>query len=337
MMHTMADDRASIEKRFAEEIEKLASVQPRKVVETYTIGGGTKPFADLRDEVVRIQQLASAAKMMSVGPLPLHTLADVAQATANMNGAINSIGNFNPGTNPDHSARLRQDFPQKCKAFCDAAAVLFSIDAARHVAELVDLKQVFASAADEEMAKILDKSAEADKVLEALRKMSTEAAVSREARHFANESNAFKFAARVWLGLTIGMMFLIGIGLAYMYYNTPPAATSGIVVAQQIAAKVILLSLAFGLVVFFGRNYATSRHNFIINKHRATALLTFEAFVTGTADAETKNAVLVAAARSIFAPQATGYLRKDAVHLGGPLLEMLKSAGGVTWARMGAK
>jgi hypothetical protein len=122
-------------------------------------------------------------------------------------------------------------------------------------------------------------------------------------------------------------MGLIAAGLIYLYYNAPPDTTSMIAAAHQIAAKVILLSLAFGLVVFFARNYATTRHNFIINKHRATALLTFQAFVNGTADPQTKDEVLVAAARSIFAPQTTGYLRKDAVQLGGPLLEMLRSAG----------
>jgi hypothetical protein len=52
-------------------------------------------------------------------------------------------------------------------------------------------------------------------------------------------------------------------------------------------------------------------HNYVVNRHRQKALLTFEIFVNATRDESTKNAVLIQSTQAIFAPQPTGYLRTE--------------------------
>jgi hypothetical protein len=68
--------------------------------------------------------------------------------------------------------------------------------------------------------------------------------------------------------------------------------------------------LLFGLA-FSGRQFVASRHNETVNRHRQNALQTFETFVQGAGDPETKDAVLMEATRSIFASQPTGFLRNE--------------------------
>jgi hypothetical protein len=52
-------------------------------------------------------------------------------------------------------------------------------------------------------------------------------------------------------------------------------------------------------------------HNQVINRHRQTALTTFQAFVGSTSDLQVKNAVLLQATQAIFLPQPSGYLKAD--------------------------
>jgi hypothetical protein len=61
-------------------------------------------------------------------------------------------------------------------------------------------------------------------------------------------------------------------------------------------------------LIWCTRNYSAARHNQVVNQHRRNALNTFRAFTEAAAgDEATKNAVLLEATRSIFAPQPTGY------------------------------
>jgi hypothetical protein len=79
-----------------------------------------------------------------------------------------------------------------------------------------------------------------------------------------------------------------------------------IIFPRAITITVLLTGLIFSL-----RNYAAASHNRVVNKHRQTALSTFEVFVLSTADEQTKNAVLLQATQAIFSPQPSGYLKSE--------------------------
>jgi len=52
-------------------------------------------------------------------------------------------------------------------------------------------------------------------------------------------------------------------------------------------------------------------HNMIVNRHRQTALTTFQTFVDSTVDAGTRNSVLVQSTQAIFSPQPSGFLKTE--------------------------
>ena len=68
----------------------------------------------------------------------------------------------------------------------------------------------------------------------------------------------------------------------------------------------MISTLSFG-VLWRARNYRAERHNETLNKHRANALMTFRAFVEGTADDRVKDAILLQAAQAAFAGRPTGF------------------------------
>ncbi len=76
-------------------------------------------------------------------------------------------------------------------------------------------------------------------------------------------------------------------------------------------ARVVILSFLFYGAIWAGRMYRAERHLYIVNKHRALALSTFETFVGGVHEQAIKDAVLLEATRCIFGPSPSGYLGRD--------------------------
>ena len=132
------------------------------------------------------------------------------------------------------------------------------------------------------------------------------------AAHFETEAMAHRTASRIWLGATAAAATIVG-WLTWENYTramSAPEVTASATV-QIAVAKVVLFSFAFSAVVWCGRIYRSHRHNYVVNRHRQNALSSFEAFATSTDDPQTKNAVLLQATSSIFAPQHTGFVSGD--------------------------
>jgi hypothetical protein len=77
---------------------------------------------------------------------------------------------------------------------------------------------------------------------------------------------------------------------------------------QRFGIKILFLTTLFFLASQAVKNYRTNRHLEVVNRHRATALLTFRTFVDSDKDEQTKSAILLEAARTIFSPVPTGYV-----------------------------
>ncbi|MFZ1547427.1 MAG: hypothetical protein WAT12_10065, partial [Candidatus Nitrotoga sp.] len=60
--------------------------------------------------------------------------------------------------------------------------------------------------------------------------------------------------------------------------------------------------------IWCGRIYKALKHQSTVNKHRANALKTFQAFVKAASNDNTRDAVLIETTRSIFASSPSGYL-----------------------------
>jgi hypothetical protein len=107
-----------------------------------------------------------------------------------------------------------------------------------------------------------------------------------------------------------------------------PAVQTGKVLALSLPRLVVIFVLTFALI-WAARNFAASRHNFVVNRHRQNALSSFETFVKGTGDPQTKDAILLQATQSIFVPQDTGFVKLEATpQPGGQILEIFRGVSG---------
>jgi hypothetical protein len=156
--------------------------------------------------------------------------------------------------------------------------------------------------------------AEANLALEKVRQAAAEAGVAEHAIHFQREAESHRKQSFVWLvfaalfavGIVRYAVYSLDIQLHDLAQNLPASAWVPIAISRVL----IISILSYGLL-FCARNYGASRHNFVVNRHRQNALSSFDTFVKASGDPQTKDAVLLQATQSIFAPQASGYLKVE--------------------------
>jgi hypothetical protein len=171
--------------------------------------------------------------------------------------------------------------------------------------------------------------AEMQSALDRVRQAAAEAGVAQHAIHFKDEAEFHKRQSRWWLSATIAF------GLAtigYALYSLGPelndltATTLPRAVQLVVPRLVVIFVLTFGLV-WSTRNFAASRHNFVVNRHRQNALSSFETFVKGAGDPQTKEAVLLQATQSIFTPQDSGFVKAETTGSpGNQIIEIVRGA-----------
>ena len=167
---------------------------------------------------------------------------------------------------------------------------------------------------------------EMEGALEAVRAAAAKVGVAHHAIHFKEEADLHRRQAYVWLaaaalfagGIIWYAIFYLPTQLVEVAGSIPTAQLEGVAervltarLVQFVLSRVIVVSiLSFGLV-FCGRQYTASRHNFVVNRHRQNALRSFETFASAASDPATKDSVLIQATRAIFDPQASGYSKGD--------------------------
>lgn len=153
----------------------------------------------------------------------------------------------------------------------------------------------------------------ASTIVDSIRKAAGATGVGRESTHFDQRANAHRRQGTVWLAATIVLVAIFAIyagGLAFSI-RLVPAATDSRAAIIQIAGRLLLASVLLWAIAVAQRNYKAHRHNEILNRHRQTALATFETFVASTSNPEIKDAVLVQTTQSIFSVQPSGYLNTE--------------------------
>ncbi len=168
---------------------------------------------------------------------------------------------------------------------------------------------------------------ELNDILESAKSAATQVGVSKHSKVFQTESEFHEIESKKWLGYTTWVLVGIvvsAIGLAFVGILFKDNAE---IVQFTITKVVVLTALFYGLSIT-NRNYKAHKHNAIMNKHRQNALSTFETFSSAeSADAQTKNAVLIETTHSIFSNQQTGYLKNDGESdSNSKIIEIIKSA-----------
>lgn len=150
---------------------------------------------------------------------------------------------------------------------------------------------------------------EAQSALEQVKRAAAEVGVAQHAIHFKEEAGSHKKSSIVWLGITaaFALATLVYGGWNIWYYMTKPVEYTLAQGIQLGVSKLIVFVVLYFGIVWSGRIYRAQIHNFVVNQHRQNALSTFETFVKAASDPQTKDAVLIQATQSIFAPQSTSF------------------------------
>lgn len=170
-----------------------------------------------------------------------------------------------------------------------------------------------------------------EQALAAVKQQAAQAGVSTNAVIFNEEAAAREKSSRSWLKATVALTSATALataaGLALAAKWTPAGPAEAI---HFVISKVLFLSVLTAATVWCARNYRAQKHNETLNRHRAHALMTFQAFVEGTAAANVKDAVLVQASHAAFQGRPTGYeAMGDTTSQGvAPIVEAVAKAGG---------
>lgn len=164
------------------------------------------------------------------------------------------------------------------------------------------------------IGELTSSGAEAQSILENIRKAAAEQGVSQQAVYFKNQADLHEKQAAIWLTrvrnlvISFGLLALAAVVLVLLKVLVASDATA---VAQLIAAKVLLFGTLAFAVSLSAKIYAAHAHNEVVNRHRQNSLATFKSLVDAASHASERDVVLSKAADSIFSPASTGFQKED--------------------------
>ena len=160
---------------------------------------------------------------------------------------------------------------------------------------------------DEAESYATGKREEVDKIVTLTREASASAGVATFTQEFDQEAKNLEAGSNKWLAAVIVLTILTSVAaLVSLSWPPIPDDANSWVTLRHILAKIPVIAILFTGTVWCGRIYRALTHQRSINRHRALSLKTFQAFVKATDDPATRDAVLMAATKSIFGNVHTG-------------------------------
>lgn len=152
--------------------------------------------------------------------------------------------------------------------------------------------------------------ADADSALSEIRAVAAEQGVSQQASYFKKEAEDQETLAGTWLKMTywfagaVGGFAVLSLFMHKLEWIRPESPSE---MFQLISSKLLIFAVLGYLLLMAARNYATHKHNAVVNRHRQNALLTYRKLVEAAGAEGTEDIVLAHAASCIFSPQETGF------------------------------
>ena len=150
---------------------------------------------------------------------------------------------------------------------------------------------------------------EVDEIVALTREASASAGVATFTHEFDQEAKRLAGGSTKWLWAVVALALLtVFTALGSFYWPSLPDDANSWATLRHVVAKVSVIAILFTGTVWCGRIYRALTHQRSINRHRALSLKTFQAFVQATDDPATRDAVLMAATKSIFGNVPTGFV-----------------------------
>jgi hypothetical protein len=296
---------------------------------------GTITFEGCRPELERTYSMLNQFKLLPAELLPDGPMQQIVSSLPPVQATLEQIRSFsiessNPtGTRDQLVAQLKTQADQ----FFAVAHLYIPYlayqkgDVQRNINELTESVEQASQLVGSAKSEIEKKRGEIGDIIVAAREAAASVGVAHFTADFNAESSSQDESAERWLKATAGVAVLtLAAAIALVFVPIQPDATTPQVI-QMFTSKVVILGLLFTATIWCGRLYKAARHQGSINKHRANALRTFQAFTKAASDDAARNAILMETTKSIFAITPTGYLDNESAPDGGfRIVEVVKHA-----------
>ena len=299
-------------------------------------GWGTINFEECRVEFERTYSMLIQLKLLPIELLPSDQIAKIVNKLAPIKENIDLIRGFSiESSNPTGTrAGLVAQFRSLSDQFFTETHLYIPYlayqqgDVQRSIGELTSSTNKARQLVDDAIGTMKEKQGIIDGILVATREAAASVGVAHFSNNFKNEADTQDKGAEKWLMTTGGLAAVTIVAALLMAFAIPVARdATAPQVFQLFTSKIVILGLLFTATIWCGRLYKAARHQSAINKHRANALRTFQAFTIAASDDETRSAVLMETTKSIFALTPSGYLDNETTSGNGlTVVEVLKHA-----------
>lgn len=278
---------------------------------------GTIDFDRAIPDLERVRHLVAPLTVMPLELLPENIAAQFAPALEPLRNIIERIRNFNldvanPGSTRDNiCANLPNHIDNAYPVITPHIPFLLYTrgDAKRNIDDLVRKVAEAGEILDAAQTDFTAKRGEVDAIVEATRQASAKAGVAHFTMDFSDAADQHKASSSWWLAAT-GILALLTaiVALFSLFIDLPHDATVPLVI-NRLSSKLVLLGILLAATVWCGRLFKAAKHQESVNRHRANALKTFQAFVQAAdPDSPIRDAILMETTRSIFTITPSGYL-----------------------------
>ncbi len=321
--------------QFKELSARCMKINPDKIVENPN--WGTVNFKDSREHVQRIQNILRHFDILPVEFIPDQEMGELVQAARQAQNVLDQISKFSisEGKNP---TQARDSLAQQLKTEAEELYrrghswipyLAYQMgDVQRNIKQLSRMVEEAGGLVNKTKSEIKTKYTEINSIIDTARKTSAKAGVAHFTVVFSDEATKLNRVAKYWLagtGSLAAATFFVAF-LMVCFGISADATTAQII--QHVTSKLVMLGLLFTATIWAGRVYKATMHQASVNKHRANALKTFQAFVKAADNAGTRDAVLMETTRSIFALTSSGYLDESGAPQDGgvKIVEMVRNS-----------
>ncbi len=271
-------------------------------------------FEEHRDKFNEIVLTSKKIKEVKLNALVDNFLEKLLSQFRSLKNTLDNIKEFNPQEQSADKKNIEDNFLSQYNTwFENIYSIIIFLDYKNLNFENIKLE---ANKAKNEVGKIKteieSKNKELDSVLKKAKQSAGEIGVASYADFFGEEAKEHKKTSWWWFcAVIVTTLLTIGWGVI-LFFWTIDANTTVAESIQVALAKLVVLSTLYYSIIWTTKNYNAHNHNSIVNRHRKNSLNSFETFIKASEDdQQTKNAVLLQAAKAIYTAQSTGYNNND--------------------------
>lgn len=155
------------------------------------------------------------------------------------------------------------------------------------------------------------KEGQVDDIVQAAQDAAADIGVATFTQEFDSESSDLTSKSKAWLRATaILAVATIVAAIIFYFWPTVPSDAGPWETLRNVVSKTAVIAVLFTGTVWCGRIYRALMHQATVNRHRALSLKTFQAFAKATDDPFVRDAVLMAATRTVFGVVPTGLVEQ---------------------------